>query len=168
MLNNVPAAINTASRQVVLRHPNAQVCHVFKKTINRVVTEDPEELGGHPTIGGMGVLDSEDEADYDYDTERGEGRILFTGIYTPTIGGTTDDDLGAIYPEPPLEALIESIGNPGTSEHFESEKHDMIMVYPGGDFVIPYEIVGVTPTTGIPPYTRKYYLNPRADMAVGI
>ena len=64
MLNSVPKAINDAARTVTLRHPNRMDATVWRKEVNRTASG---EVGGMPNIGGVGVLDSEDEADYSYE-----------------------------------------------------------------------------------------------------
>lgn len=167
MLNNVPTQVSKAARQVTLRHPNSMDCTVFRKTLNRTESIVPEEFGGLPTIGGLGVLDNEDEADYDYE-ELGEARVVFTGQYQASDMNMNSADEGLNYQNPPVEALVECVLDPDDVNYFIPDKHDMITVYPGNGFALGYEIQGTTSNIGIPPYVRKYFLNPRADANVGI
>lgn len=167
MLNNVPIQVNNAARQVVLRHPNAMDCTVWRKTVNRAADGTPATMGGLPTIGGLGVLDAEDEADYSYD-EVGDARIVFCGVFQGQSGNVIDADYGLNYPDPPVEALVECLVAPGAEGHFVADKPDMVTVYPGAGMALAYEVVGVTGNINIPPYTRKLVLAPRQDMDVGI
>ena len=167
MLNNVPIAVMRAARQVTLRHPNGIDCTVYFKTVNRTDITPPGAMGGLPTMGGAGVLDSEDEADYTY-AERGDGRFVFLGQFQTQGSNFTDDDAGLNYREDLIEALIEPLAEPGTPEHFRIDKPDVVTIFPGGDFSLSYEVVGVTGNVSIPPYTRKYVLAPRQDSERGI
>ena len=170
MLNNVPITVNKLARQVTLRHPNAMDCLVFRKVILR---QSPDSIAGLPTIGGIGVLDSEDEADYEFqqlgpDTPEANARIVFTGQYLGVTGNVTDDDASTIYAEAPLEALVECVLDPAHPLFFVVDKNDVINVMPGAGIVIPYQVVGVTSPGNIPPYSRKLLLQPRADAEFGI
>jgi hypothetical protein len=168
MLTGVPTQINRSARLVTLRHPNAIDCTVFRKQVNRVETVDPDETNdGAPTIGGLGMLNSEDESDYEY-TELGDARIVFVGQFQTQGGNWTDDDGQIIYPEGLIEALIECELEPDNEGFFLPKKNDIVSVEPGEGLTVTYEVVDVTGPTAIPPYTRKYVLNPRQDQNVGI
>lgn len=155
MLNIVPTTLNRAARIVVLRHPNRQECLVMRKVVKRVAPAG-EEMGGLPTLGGMGVLDAEDEADVDYE-HAGWGLALFTGIYD---GSAVNDAGSNPIPASAREAIVE----PEVEGEFQVEKGDLVMLTPGGEVVLPYEVVGVSSTVDIPPYTRKLILNARDDL----
>ena len=155
MLNAVPQQIARANRQMVIRHPNSMQCVVFRK---RVLRTADAEVGGNPVIGGIGVLDSEDEADFTFD-ELGEARVLFAGTYTAASGNIIDSEDGVIYAEGTMECRIE----PVVEGAFEVDKHDRITVMPGMGFLLDYEVVGVTSPTSIPPYVRKFVVEPRQD-----
>lgn len=164
MLNAVPATINAAARAVTLRHPNAQNATIYAKQVKRTA---PESVGGLPVLGGLGVLDSEDEADYEY-IERGDARVLFAGVYVGQPGNVLDADDGVTYAEGVVEATIECVLDPANPLHFVPDKNDVVMVEVSATIIMPYEIVGNTSTTSIPPYTRKYLLQPRADIDFGL
>lgn len=158
MLNSVPEQVSRAARQVVMFAPNSMHCVVFRKQILR-----PEGDSGLLELGGMGVLDSSDEAAYEY-IELGEGKILFSGSYTAAPGNVIDSDDGVIYADGVMECRIE----PKVEGAFEVDKHDYIQVLPGNGFIMPYEVVGITSPTSIPPYVRKLIVEPRQDERVGI
>lgn len=164
MLNAVPAAINAAARAVTLRHPNAQDATIYAKRVKR---SEPGTVGGLPVLGGLGVMDSEDEADYEY-IERGDARVLFAGIYAGQAGNVLDADDGVTYAEGLIEATIECVLDPSNPLFFIPDKNDVVMVEVSATIIMPYEVVGNTSTTNIPPYTRKYLLQPRSDIDFGL
>lgn len=165
MLNGVPTAIQRSGRLVTLRHPNAMNCTVWRKRLLRPDTEG--EMGGIPTIGGVGVLDGEDEADYEYD-ELGDAKIVFAGIYQGEGANWNDADTGLIQPAMPVEALIECVLNPDDPDYFVTAKPDRISVEPGGGIVLVFEVLGENGTVNIPPYVRRYILAARSDSDAGI
>lgn len=165
MLTSVPRAINAASRQVVLRHPNAFECVVSRKRVSRVetdpVTGNASEMGGDPTLGGMGVLRNEDEADFDYE-ELGAAKLLYAAPYAQR--DTIDRD-NAQVPEIEREVLIEATAEPGTPGHFVADTADLVVITLAPGVVMAYEVGTVRGTVNIPPYTRRLILNPRDDLA---
>jgi hypothetical protein len=63
MLTNVPIAINALARKVVINHPNTVNIVAVRKRVTR-----PDPLsGGLPTMGGMGVISSDDEEAIEWD-----------------------------------------------------------------------------------------------------
>lgn len=160
MLTAVPEQASRAARQVVMFHPNAMNCVVYRKQVLRTADEN---VGGMPGVGGMGVLDSSDEAAYEY-IELGEGKVLFGGTYTATAGNMIDSDDGVIYAEGVMECRVE----PKVEGAFVADKNDHIQVLPGNGFVISYAVVGITSPTSIPPYVRKLLVEPRQDEQVGL
>ena len=63
MLNQAPTAVNALTRNVIVNHPNSYTVAVLRKAILR---KDDGKLGGKPTIGGMGELDSDDEENIEW------------------------------------------------------------------------------------------------------
>lgn len=165
MLNNVPTQMRRSGRLVTLKHPNSMDCTVWRKTVTRPA--DTGTMGGLPNVGGMGLLDGEDEADYDYE-ELGDAKIVFTGIYTGEGANWNDADTGLNYPAPPQEALIECVLDPSDPNYFTVEKPDRITVEPGGGIILPFEVLGESSAVNIPPYVRKYILAARSDSEVGV
>lgn len=164
MLNNIPASVNFSVRQVVLRHPNSMDCSVWRKHVKRVendpVTGLPSSMGGSATLGGMGVLRSEDEADYDY-LELGPARTLFSGPFQPNDLVERDD---AVLQQNLQEAQVASLADSSKPEYFEADTGDLIMLDMGLGVVLAYEVATITGNIAIPPYTRKLVLNPRDDL----
>lgn len=159
MLRNVPKQLTSLTRSVTLNHPNSIPCIVMRKIVQRL--DIPlGHLAGLPTLGGIGVLSSEDEDDFDWDA-LGGGMILFTGNFP----GSDQVERGdGLVPESVNEALIEADGNPGTPEYFEPKKNDIVYVLIGQDVSLPFEIVKVESSVNIAPYTRRYILNARDDL----
>ena len=154
MLNNVPLAIRRSVRAVTLNHPNRMTCTVYRKVVTRAA---PDTLGGLPTLGGLGVLDDEDEADFDYQS-LGDGVVVMLQVYQ---GGFRSDD-NSLLDNPNTsqqEALLEPLADDG----FMPKKHDLVSIVVG-DAVLPYEITDITGTVNIPPFTQKYVLQLRDEL----
>lgn len=156
MLNEVPTALRKAARQMVTRHPNAIDCTVYRKTVTRTAGTEAGTIGGLPTLGGMAVLDNEDEAEVNF-VPLGDGKVLFAGVYE---GTKMNDRRDAADQQASSEALFE----PETLGAFELKDSDLVMVMPGAGVVIPYEVVEVKNTVNIPPYLPKYMLAPQGDL----
>lgn len=169
MLNSVPTAINAASRQVTLRHPNAFDCIVSRKRVVRVELDGagaPSTSAGLPTMGGMGVLRSEDEVEFEYD-ELGAAKLLFAGPGPYQAQDMNERD-NALLTENSREVLIESVAKPGALEgepqYFVADTGDLVSLTLGLGVVLSYEVATVSGTVNLPPYTRKLVLNPRDDL----
>lgn len=164
MLSNVALSVSHATRQVVLRHPNTMDCTVWRKRVTRVeVNPDtglPSEMGGAPTLGGMGVLRSEDEDDFEYD-ELGAGKCMFCGVFQPTDQVDRDD---AVLQQIMQEAQVESVAAPAAVGYFLADVGDMVLITPGLGTVLAFEVATLTGVANIPPYVRKLVLNPRDDL----
>lgn len=164
MLSQVATAVSNATRQVVLRHPNTMDCTVWRKRVLRTEidpeTDLPSTMGGSPTLGGMGVLRSEDESEFEY-YELGAAKCMFCGIFQPNDQNERDD---AILQQPMQEAQIESVKAPNEVGHFLADTSDLVLVTPGLGVVLAYEIATLSGPINIPPYVRKLVLNPRDDL----
>lgn len=163
MLTNVPSAISRAGRLVTLRHPNAMDCSVWRKHLRRQPESPDAQLGSVPDVGGLGVLDGEDEADFEY-RPVGDAKILFAGIWQGEGANWNDADTGLNYSQPPMEAMIEFVDE--TDDYVR--KPDRISVEPGGGVVLIYEVLGENSSVNIPPYVRRYILAARSDQEAGI
>lgn len=165
MLTSVPLANARAHRLVVLRHPNSIEAVVSRKKITRVendpVTGLPSQSSGQPTLGGMGVLRSEDETEIEY-VELGEAKCLFVGPFTPT--DLVERDNGTVTPNQ-REATIECKANPGEPGYFEADSGDLVLLTLGMGVVVAYEVASLSSPIGIAPYMRKIVLNPRDDLS---
>lgn len=167
MLNRVPEQIKRSARLVALRHPNAINATLFYKELNRTPDGTPPEFGGIPTIGGVGVLDSEDEADFDY-LEGPPCKVVFGGQYMGDFGNIRDNDASSIYRDMPVEAIVECALDPSDPDYRVPDKNDLLILDYGSGVVMTYEVIGPTSTVEIPPYTRKYALAPRQDAENGM
>lgn len=155
MLTNVPKGINKTARIVTLNHPNSMECVAFRKVLTRT-EEGPEQ-----TIGGMGMLSGEDEAEYTYE-RLGECRMLKMNefVASPSFG----DRDGYDYAEAEMFALIESTAAPEETTYFRPEKHDVIYFLPGAGISIAWQIVDVPTVAGIGEQNQRYGLNKRDDL----
>lgn len=164
MLNNVPIAIRRHARLTVLKHPNNTDCTVWRKRVTRkeviAATGDESTMGGAPTLGGMGVLRSEDEAEFDYE-ELGAGKMLLVGMFQPS---SENDQGSALLQQAMQEALIECASEPGQEAYFEADLGDLIMQDMGMGVVLTYSVEDIQGNVGIPPYTRKLIIQPRDDL----
>ena len=159
MLNRIPMGINAMARNVIINHPNAFNCEVYRKEVMRT---DPE-AGGAPTLGGMMVLSSDDESEVKW-AFVGMGYSLPADMFQ---GASMMDRRDAALGEEQHRFLIEPeemIGNPGG---FEIKKKDVIYLLLGeGESAakVAYEIVDVEATVNVPPYVSRYITNRRADL----
>lgn len=162
MLINVPAGINAMARNVIMNHPNAFNCHVYRRQMMR---QDPE-VGGAPALGGMMVLSADDEQDIEWSMV-GMGFALPAEQFQPASmmdrrdanTGSGDEFRFLIEPE-------EMIGNPGG---FEIKKNDVFYIILGEGDAAPrlaYEIVDVETVVNVPPYVPRYVTNRRDDLAL--
>ncbi len=157
MLNNVPTAINRLARNVVVNHPNSFNCVAVRKRITRV---GDSIVGGSPTLGGMGVINNDDEESIEWDL-LGNGYALKSEPFgaAPMMdrqdanNGSTDEVRFLIEPE-----------DPGL---FEIKKHDVIYLVLGA-VRVAYEVIGVESTSDIPPYTQRFVCSKRDDLHLSI
>lgn len=154
MLNNVPLAIRRSVRAVTLNHPNRMTCTVYRKVITRTA---PDTLGGLPTLGGLGVLEDDDEADFDYQS-LGDGVVVMLQVYQ---GGFRSDDNSLL--DNPNTSQQETLLEPLIDDGFTPKKHDLVSIVMG-DALLPYEITDITGTVNIPPFTQKYVLQLRDEL----
>jgi hypothetical protein len=155
MLHSVPKDISKGARAVVLRHPNSMECAVFRKKILR---GSEGEMGRMPTLGGLGVLSSEDESEVDWE-DLGYGMLLFTEQFQSSSFVDRDDSLDSSYPQ--RIALIEMDAEPGTPEHHIVERNDIVYLLLHDEVKIAYEVIDVEGSVDISPYTRRYVVQKR-------
>lgn len=158
MQNQVPSDINRGSRQVVLRHPNSFSCIIMRKQVNR---QADTKLGSMPTIGGMGVLSSDDESDVDWNVV-GRGKMLFADSYAPSMHDDRSETLN--YAEAGYLALIEHEPDDEYPELLTPKKNDIVQLVLLAGASIAYEVTGTQGDVSIPPYTRRYELQKRDDL----
>lgn len=154
MIDAAPRRINSASRTVTLKHPNSMDCEIWRKVVKRAAPGD-EEMGGRPTLGGLGVLTAEEEPEFDYE-KLGEGRILLTGHYDGMLSAVDRGD--SLAQE---VAFVQALIEPLEAGQFVMTREDLVGVMPGGGVLIGYEIVDIPGSVNIYPYSTKYVLAPR-------
>jgi hypothetical protein len=127
---------------------------VYRKVITRTA---PDTLGGLPTLGGLGVLEDDDEADFEYQS-LGDGVVVMLQVYQ---GGFRSDDNSLL--DNPNTSQQETLLEPLIDDGFTPKKHDLVSIVIG-DAVLPYEITDITGTVNIPPFTQKYVLQLRDEL----
>lgn len=156
MLNRVPEAMNRMARNVVMRHPNTYNCNIFRKIIDRA-----EPLsGGLPTMGGMGVIASDDEENYHYEFI-GNGYVMQATPFEPSSMMDRQDANNGSGGE--IEFLIEP-----ELDTVVLQKTDVIYRLHGNFIKMAFEIVDVQARVNIPPFCRIYVCNCRDDLHVMI
>jgi hypothetical protein len=139
-------------------------CTVWRMQVLRTevdpATGQPSSAMGSPTLGGLGVLRSEDEVEYEY-VELGEGKCMFCGQYQPNDMNERDS---ALIQANAQEAQVEALANPGAPGYFVADTNDIVMLHVGLGVVMVFEVATITGSVNIPPYNRKLVLNPRDDL----
>lgn len=158
MLNQVPLSMRAAARNMVLRHPNAIDCTVMRRRVTRTSEAQAGMAGGELSLGGIGTLGADDEAEVDYD-EIGEARVLFAGVRPPT-SMTDAGDASEAEASTPMEALVE----PVTEGAFNCKDADLLMLMPGAGVVITFEVLKQIAQVHIPPYVAKFEIQAQMDM----
>lgn len=156
MLNQVPSAINALSARIIHNHPNSIGCQMFRKRVTRA---NPE------TLGGLGVLSSEDEEQIEFDF-LGPGSALPTAEdgEAPSL---LNDNQDAYHAEgDAFRFLIEPEKPSGDPEWFSVEKNDILLLWlmDDGSLKVPFEIVGVETVNNLPPFSVRYLCNRRDDL----
>lgn len=160
MLNNVSTGINSIARNVIMNHPNAFNCEVYRRKNIRTAPE----VGGAPTLGGMMVLSVDDESEITWELV-GFALALAADAFQPSSAMDRRDANNGFATE--YRFLIEPedmIGDPGG---FKIEKNDVFYIVMGiGDGVakIAHEIIDVEATVNVPPYVERYVTNRRDDL----
>ena len=155
MLHSVPMQINKAARSVTLRHPNGIPCHAFRQ---RVLRHADGGMGGMPTLGGLGVLDSSDEPDVEWEL-LGDAKLLIVENFQPSTVVDRGDALDNA--EPQIVALIEALRPAEDPAHCMTKTKDVLYMLLHADVKIAYEVVAIDGDINIAPYSRKYVLNKR-------
>lgn len=158
MLHSVPTQINKAARSVTLRHPNGIPCHAFRQ---RVLRQADGSMGGMPTLGGLGVLDSSDEPDVDWEL-LGDAKLLIVENFQSSMVVDRGDALDNA--EPQIVALIEALMPAEDAAHFVAKTKDVLYMLLHADVKLAYEIVAIDGNINIGPYSRKYILQKRDDL----
>lgn len=159
MLNNVPAALNRMARNVVINHPNTFNCQLFRKVVTRAA---PETVGGLPTLGGLGVLESDDEESFKYEWI-GNGYAMPAEPFQPSPMMDRGDANNGYADE--FRFLIE----PEDDGAFSPQKHDVLYLLLGEGATVAklaFEVVDHEAVVNIPPYSTRYICSRRDDLHV--
>lgn len=164
MLHQVPTQINKLSRNVVMNHPNTFNAQIIRKRVTRV---SADTLMGLPTIGGLGVISSEDEESVEFEPVGNAYALRADGNFAPSLmmeHMDANNGAGADY-----SFLIEPEILPPAAGGFEVKKNDiMYLLIPysvnGAVIKLAYEIVAIETTSNIPPFTCRYLCNRRDDL----
>lgn len=164
MLSNVPDAINRMARNVVKHHPNTFSCEVYRKHVTRTAADT---VDGNPTMGGLGVLDTMDEEQFEY-VFLGYGYALpAEGFGGPApMVDRKDANIGSGNE---FRFLIEPEAQSGEAEWFDVRSHDVMYLRLGtgpAPGKLAFEVVGTETTSNIPPYTTRYVTNRRDDLHI--
>lgn len=165
MLNQVPIQVGRMARNVVLNHPNSMEIQMWRKVILR---KDTGEVAGKPTLGGLGVLDSDDEDDIDW-VYLGTGRALRAEMFQPS-GMVDRNDANIGFSDEAL-FLIEPAANSGEEGFFDVRTHDVMKIIirmpPNYEnyATIAYEVTGRETTSDIPPFNIRYKCSLRDDLS---
>ncbi|MGI9213559.1 MAG: hypothetical protein ACR2HF_13890 [Methylococcaceae bacterium] len=156
MIEAVPTQLNEMARAVLSNHPNAYSCQCLRKVLKR----PGDQVGGMPTLGGMAVLDSEDEDDYDFDF-LGNGYALQAEPFQPS-PMTARGDANNSYTDS-LPFLIA----PEEGSDFTLKKHDLIfLMLLDGQVRLAWEIISIETILNIPPFSLRYIANRRNDLNI--
>jgi len=154
MLNTVPQAVNDMARAVLENHPNTYNCQIYRKVINRV---SDSEMGGRPTIGGLGTVDSEDEDDFSY-AYLGNGYALQAEPFQPSSMMDRQDANNSFDTE--LRFLICA----DTDQDIVLKKRDVVYLLLGNTIKMAWEITAIETIINIPPFNLRYIMNRRDDI----
>lgn len=148
-------------RKNVLLHPFAFSGVVLRKRVERLSNG---VMGGLPTLGGLAVLDSEDEENISYDYVGNIKVIERDQFMGSAMVDLKDTLLGAVDT---IAFLIE----PDTEPHqdpFDLKTHDVIYLFFGDDIKTStkkaYEIIRIEGAYNISPMIPIYQCNRRAEM----
>lgn len=166
MLTNIPQAVNRMARNVVRSHPNTYNCQVFRKSVTREAGQGEEMVGGLPTLGGLGVLDSEDEERFDY-AFLGNGYALPADGFAPSPMVNHGD--ATLSPGAEYRFLIEPEEPSGHPDWFDVRSHDVVylLLGPGPDAArLAFEVINIEAVSNIPPHSIRYITNRRDDLHI--
>ena len=156
MLHSVPSAVSAMTRAVIVNHPNAFGARVFRKTVTRTA---PTSVGGLPTLGGLAVLDSEDESEIGWELLGNAYAVMANGQFQPAqMMDRQDANNGA----PTVDMLVV----PEDEGAFTIKKHDVVflMVEETGTVMLAYEVVTVETPLNLTPHPMRFQVNRRADL----
>lgn len=161
----VSEGMQAMALQVVRNHPNAWDVQVLRKVVTR--PDETGTMGGAPNFGGIGVLDSQDENQYEYawlcnaHAVKGEG--FQPGNMTDRLDMAITSAQEFIYLLAPAREAPQEVKDLG----FKTKDVVLFLMGVGADAArAAYEVASVDATCELPPHLPRYVLNRRADMDV--
>lgn len=158
MLTNVTTAINRMTRNIVINHPNTWECQLYRKSVDRT---NESAVMGMPTIGGLGVMSSEDEENISYDF-LGSGYALQAEQFSPSPMMERQDANSGASNE--FRFLIEPEHPTGMPGNFAARKGDVMFIVISEEVRLAYEIVDLETVMNISPFAMRYIANRRDDL----
>jgi len=153
MSHLIPAAMNAALRNVLLHHPHTFHCEIYRKIILR---SSDENSAGLPTLGGLAVLDSMDEDDFDY-VFVGMGFALPISGFAPVSIYQNED--AALEAENKVCFVIESETETDQPDYFSIKRHDVMYLRLNNDPQPPklaWEILSRESRGNLSGFTRRF------------
>lgn len=160
MLHLVPRGINALTRNVVINHPNTFNCQVYRKEVTR---DGGGTMGGKQLMGGIGVIETDDEEKYEYNWI-GNGYALPAQNFEPArLVSRGDANVG---PDE-FQFLIAPEEPSGSEDWFDIRTHDIVYILLGSGpkpAKLAFEVVGRDTTVNIAPFCARYVCNRRDDL----
>ena len=156
MLTQVPAAINRLASRIVHHHPNSIGIQMFRKRVTRAPSD---------TLGGLGVLSSEDEESIAFEfLGLGSALPVAEDAANPALMNDNQDAPWGEGAE--FRFLIEPETQAGQEGWFAPTKGDVLLLWlaDDGSLKIPFEIVGAETVNNLPPFSVRYICNRRDDL----
>lgn len=158
MLNNVPSSVNRMTRNIVINHPNTWECQLYRKVVDRA--DEPEEMG-LATMGGLGVMSSENEENISWENI-GIGYALQAESFMPSSMMDRQDANNGLNNE--FKFLIEPEAQSGMPGYFDVRKNDVMLIVVSDDVRLAFEIVDIETVMNIPPFATRYIANRRDNL----
>ncbi len=149
MLNKIPEQLNKMARAVIEHHPNTYNCQIFRKVVTRT---EPQ------TMGGIAVLDSEDEESITFEficngfalqTDTFQASAMFDN--QGANNGFSVESKFVIAPEN-IDLVI--------------KKHDIVYLLLGDIAKLAWEVTVTETVLNIPPFSVRYIMNQRDDLDI--
>lgn len=160
MLNNVPGSINRIARNIVINHPNSWECQVYRKSVDRA--NEPNAMG-ISTLGGLGVMNADDEEDISWD-HIGNGYALQAESFMPSPMMDRGDANNGANNE--FRFLIEPEQPTGMPGNFTIRKRDVIFIVISDEVRLAFEIIDIETVMNISPFATRYIANRRDDLDI--
>lgn len=150
--------------QVIRGHGNAWDVQMLRKVVKR--TSSTGTVGGSPNLGGLAVLDSNDETDFEYEFLC-NGHALKAEFFQP--GNMTDRMDAAIGGAEEFLYMLAREKDPNDlTAHLQplTTKTLVLFILGEGEGAarLAYEVATVDATCELPPFLPRYVLNRRAEM----